>query len=396
MGKLTVAKIRGLTRPGRYNDSPTLYLVVAPTGAKVWVQRVVIRGRRHDVGLGGFPVVSLAKARQRAFANRVAISEGRDPLAEKRRESTPTFEEATEKVISLHRQTWKDGGKTAKLWRATLQEYVFPFFGTKSIDQVTTADVMAALVPIWTSKFETARKVRRRIGTVMKWAIAKGYRGDNPAGEALTAALPKRSAPVRHMRAIPHGEVADAIAKVHASGAWFGTKLAFEFLVLTATRSGEVRLAEWNEIDFDNAVWTIPPSRTKMQREHRVPLCDRALEILREARTLADGDGLVFPSARGKVLSDMTLSKLIREQGIAAVPHGFRSSFADWAAECTDYPREVVESALAHIVKNQVEAAYTRTTMYAKRQRLMTAWGDYLGGCGGSAVVVPLRSASAP
>ena len=185
-------------------------------------------------------------------------------------------------------------------------------------DKVTTADVMLVLLPIWTRKYETARKLRRRIGTVMKWAIAQGYRGDNPAGEPITAALPKRSAPVRHMRALPHGEVVGALAAVRASRAWAATKLALEFLVLTATRSGEVRLATWDKFDVPAFVWTIPAERMKAQREHRVPLCGGAVEILHEARSLGNGTVLVCPSIRGKALSDRTLSKLVDKCG---APH---------------------------------------------------------------------------
>ena len=386
MGKLTVGKLRGLTVPGRYGDGGTLHLVISPPGTKSWVQRITINGRRHDIGLGGWPVVSLAMARDRAFANRRAVAEGRDPLAERKAARTPTFEQAVEKVIAIHGEAWKDGGKTAKLWRATLREYAFPTIGEKGVDEVTTADVLAVLVSIWTRKHETARKVRRRIGTVMKWAVARGYRQDNPAGEAITAALPKRHKQVRHMPAVPYGGVAGAIAAVRASGAWPATKLAFEFLVLTATRSGEVRLATCAEVDLRKRVWTVPAARTKTSREHRVPLCDRAVEILREARQFGDGSGLVFPSIRRKALSDMTLSKLIKEQGIAAVPHGFRSSFRDWAAERTNHPREVIEAALAHVVKNQTEAAYARSDLFERRRLLMNQWGQFV--TGGSAKAV--------
>ena len=378
MEKLTVAEVRTLSKPGRYGDGGTLFLLVSPRGTKSWMQRIVIDGKRHDLGLGPWPVVSLAKARRRAFANRVAIADGVDPLAEKRRAKVPTFEQAVEKVITLHRETWKDGGKTAKLWKSTLREYAFPHIGEKGVDAITTADIMTIMTPIWVSKFETARKVRRRIGTVMKWAVAQGYRQDNPAGDAITAALPKRPKQVRHMPALPHGEVTGALAAVRASRAWPATKLAFEFLVLTATRSAEVRLATWDEIDIDNRMWTVPAARTKTSREHRVPLSDRAVEILHDARTLGDGTGLVFPSARRKALSDMTLSKLIKEQGVAAVPHGFRSSFRDWAAERTNHSREVIEAALAHVVKNQTEASYARSDLFEKRRPLMDEWAHHL------------------
>ena len=270
--------------------------------------------------------------------------------------------------------------------QTTLREYACPQLGGKGVDRITTADVMAVLLPIWTSKHATAQKVRQRIGTVMKWAIAQGYRNDNPAGDALTAALPKRSAAGRHQRALPHAGVADAIAAVRASAAWAGLKLVFEFLVLTATRSAEARLAAWDEIDLDARVWTLPAARTKAGREHRVPLCSRAVEILDDARRLGVGRtggaaaGLVFPTQRGKAIADARLSGVLHQLGIGAVPHGFRSSFRDWASERTDHPREVVEAALAHVVRNRTEAAYARSDLFERRRRLMDDWMNYLNG----------------
>ena len=238
----------------------------------------------------------------------------------------------------------------------------------------------AVLIPIWHDKPETARRVRQRIGAVMKWAVAMGYRPDNPAADALGQALGRQRAVVQHMRALPHSAVADAIATVRASQALVTTKDAFELLVLTAARSGEVRLATWDEVDLDAAVWTIPAARMKAKRDHRVPLSGRTLAILHDARRRSDGTGLVFRSPRGKPLSDMTLSKLIKELGIAAVPHGFRSSFRDWAAERTNTPREVVEAALAHTVRNPTEAAYARSDLFERRRRLMDDWAAYLTG----------------
>ena len=272
----------------------------------------------------------------------------------------------------------------ARQWRATLQQYVHPHLGDKGVDRVTTADVMAALQPIWSTKNETAQRVRRRIGAIMRWAIAQGYRSDNPAGEAVTAALPKRPRRIRHMPALPYGGVGAALAGVRVSQAWTGTKLAFELLVLTAARSGEVRLATWEEFDLAASVWTVPAARMKANREHRVPLCGRAVEVLREAARLRDvvasvePAGLVFPTRRGKALSDMVFWKLVKQQGLAAVPHGFRSSFRDWAAERTDHPREVVEAALAHVVGNRTEAAYARSDLFERRRRLMDEWAAYL------------------
>ena len=212
----------------------------------------------------------------------------------------------------------------------------------------------------------------------MKWAVAQGHRDDNPAGDAIAGALPKQNGKTAHHRALPHTEVAWAIAKVRDSGAWEGTKLAFEFLALTACRVGEVRQATWAEVDMAERVWTVPAERTKTGREHRVPLPPRAMAVLGEAAAIADGSGLLFPSVTGKPQSDGTLSKLLRELGIDAVPHGLRTSFRTWAAEATNYPREVCELALGHVNKDRVEAAYQRSDLFKKRAELMADWAAYL------------------
>ena len=375
---LTAAFCRNVAESGRYCDGNGLYLHVDPSGARRWVQRLVIRGKPHVLGLGSYALVSLAEARELALANRKLARSGGDPLAAKRRaHDMPTFEEAATKVLEQKRGAWRNP-KHASDWPTSLRLYAFPHIGDKPVCGVTSADVLQVLTPIWHDKPETARRVRQRISAVMKWAVAMQYRPDNPAGDAVGQALGRQQAVVRHMRALPHGDVAGAVAAVRASQAWSGTKLAFEFLVLTAARSGEVRLATWAEIDLGAAVWTVPADRMKAKREHRVPLCGRAIEILDEATALYDGTDLVFPSRRGKPLSDMTLSKLVKEQGIDAVPHGFRSSFRDWAAERTNHPREVVEAALAHVVQNKVEAAYARSDLFERRRRLMDDWAVYL------------------
>ena len=250
------------------------------------------------------------------------------------------------------------------------------------MDAITTADVIAVLVPIWNEKRVTAQRVRQRIGAIMRWAIAQGYRGDNPAGEALAAVLPRNGVARQHQRALPHGEVAAALAKVRASEAWPATKLAFEFLVLSACRSGEVRGARWDEIDPEAATWTVPALRTKAGREQRVPLSTRALGVLDRARALADGSGLVFASPTGRALTSNTLSGLCHDNDIGCVPHGFRSSFRDWAAEQTDTPHAVMEAALAHAVRDKAEAAYARSDLFEKRRKLMEQWAGYLAGSG--------------
>ena len=222
------------------------------------------------------------------------------------------------------------------------------------------------------------RHVRRRIGAIMKWAVAQNYRTDNPAGEAISAALPKSNGPAKHFRALPYSEVGAAIEKIRQSGAYIGTKLAFEFLVLTATRSGEVRGAKWREIDLEARVWIIPDKRMKTGREFRIPLSGRSIKILREAAELADGSGLVFPSVTGRPLSDATISKLVKENGIPAVPRGFRSSFRDYCAE-TGVAREVAEACLAHTVGSKMERAYFRSDLFELRREVMEEWAAFLG-----------------
>ena len=387
---LSAAFCRTVAAAGRYCDGNGLYLHVDPSGARRWVQKLVIRGKSRGLGLGSYALVSLAEARELALANRKLARSGGDPLAAKRRtQDVPTFEEAAAKVLEQNRGAWRNP-KHAKDWPTSLRLYAFPRIGKKLVSEVTSADVLEILTPIWHDKPETARRVRQRISAVMKWAVAMQHRADNPAGDALGQALGRQQAVVRHMAALPHGDVASAVAAIRASRAWIGTKLAFEFLVLTAARSGEVRLATWDEIDLVAKVWTIPGERMKANRNHRVPLCGRVVEMLREAKSLGDGDGLVFPSRRGKVLSDMTLSKLVKEQGIKAVPHGFRSSFRDWASERTNHPREVIEAALAHAVQNKVEAAYARSDLFERRRRLMDGWAAYISGARGQVVAFHL------
>ena len=376
---LTPAFVRNVSQAGRYCDGQGLYLDVRPSGSRGWIQRLTIRGRRTELGLGGFPLVSLKEAREKAFANRKLAREGGDPLSEKRRvESTPTFADATRQVWKQLRPGWRSP-QHAQLWLSSLERYVVPRIGKMPISEVTSADVIGILAPIWHDMPPTARKLRQRIRAVMEWAVAMGLRPDNPC-DRIGPVLGSQGGVVRHMRALPHGQVSAAIETVRRSNARPVVKLAFEFLVLTATRSGEVRGALWTEIDRGEGAWIIPARRTKAAREHRVPLCRRALEILEEARALDRGSPLVFPGLHGKPVASTALSELLRELKIAAVPHGFRSSFRDWAAEDTDHPREVVEAALAHKVRNPVEAAYRRTDLFERRRRLMDDWAAYLAG----------------
>ena len=363
--------------PGRYCDGNGLYLFVQPSGARSWIQRLVIRGRRRDCGLGSVALVSLAEAREKARANRKLAREGGDPLAEKRRaQGVPSFAEAAARVVQQKQAGWRNP-KHCRDWISSLRRFAFARIGEIPVSQVTSADVLEILAPIWHTKATTARKLRQRIRTVLEWAVAMDFRTDNPC-DRLGPVLGAQDAVVQHMRALPHREVASAFETVRASEGMPVVKLVFEFLVLTAARWGEVRGAEWAEIDRREGVWTVPATRMKAKREHRVPLCRRAMEILEEARTLDDGSPLVFTDGAGRQLNGKRLRLLLRKHGIAAVPHGFRSSFRDWAAEETDHPREVIEAALAHVVQNKVEAAYRRTDLFERRRRLMNDWAGYL------------------
>ncbi len=385
--KLTARYAEAVKKPGRYGDGDGLYLMVKPSGSKSWVLRTVVRGRRRDMGLGGYPLVSLAEARTAAFENRKLARAAGDPIARRRRPDIPTFEEAARTVIKIHKPTWRDGGRSAEQWESSLRQYAFPRLGARAVDTITSADVMAVLLPIWTEKAETARRVRQRIGAIMKWAVAQGHRADNPAGDAIAAALPKAGDTPKHYKAVHSTEAGDAIRAVRDSQASLAARLAFEFLVLTASRSGEVRCALWLEFNMEAATWTIPSARMKSGREHRVPLSGRALEILNEARAHDDGSGLVFPASTGrKPISISTLSKLLRELDIDAVPHGFRSTFRDWCSEVAQVPRELAEACLAHVVRG-VEGAYARSDLLDRRRNLMERWAAYLASDAGEKVV---------
>ena len=376
---LSTAFVRSVAEAGRYCDGDGLYLEVKPTGTRSWIQRLAIRGRRRELGLGGFPLVPLKEARAQALANRRLARAGGDPLAEKRRtQSMPTFADAAERVWNQMQPGWRNQ-KHIQNWISGLQRFAFPRIGKLPVSEVTSADIIEALRPVWHVRPSTARRVRQRIGAVMEWAVAMDYRNDNPCDRIGPALGPQRDL-VQHMRALPHTEVAAAIKTVQATAAMPTVKLAFEFLVLTAARSGEVRGALWAEIDLPARVWTIPPTRMKATREHRVPLCGRAMEILDVARAFGNGTPLVFPGQGGKPISQMRLPKLLQNHGIAAVPHGFRSSFRDWAAEETHHPREVVEAALAHVVGNRTEVAYARSDLFERRRLLMDDWSAYVGG----------------
>ena len=383
MGKLTVARIRALDKPGMYADGDTLYLNVARRGTKSWIQRITIDGKRRDIGLGPFPKISIAMARAAALDNWRKVYQGGDPLADKRKAKMPSFREAALRTYNAKREGWKNAKHTSQ-WLPALERDVFPKIGALPVDKVTQAEVLRVLAPIWSEKHETAKKVRQKMRAVFGYAQAHGLIEHNPAGEGINGALPKVRSQKRHFRALPFSEVADALAIVDGSRASIAAKACFRFVVLTACRSGEARGATWAEIDVDAREWRIPAERMKGEREHRIPLSDSALDVLESMRPLRDKSDLVFPSPakRGAAMSDMTLIKLLRDNGLArrATVHGFRSSFRDWAAEKTNADHAVMEISLAHTVGNAVEQAYSRSDLLDKRRRLMDGWARYLTG----------------
>lgn len=390
LGPLAVSKIR---QPGLHfvGGVPGLALQITRTGARSWVFRVVIGGRRREMGLGSLTTVPLARAREKARAARDSIRAGIDPIEQQRSAasalraasvSAPTFKVCAEAYIETHESSWKNE-KHAQQWRNTLATYVYPVMGSLLVRDVAKEHVLLVLQPIWQAKTETASRLRGRIELVLSYAMQSGYRpeGLNPARwrgglDKLLPAPGKVSRPDHH-RALPPSEMAQFMGDLRQLGG-IGAN-ALEYAILTAARSGEVRGARWNEIDRSSKLWTIPAKRMKAGREHRVPLSQAALHLL-STIPAGKGEDLVFPAPRGGQLSDMTLSAVVRRMKYAAVPHGFRSTFRDWAAEQTNYSNEVCEMALAHAIGNKSEAAYRRGDLLEKRRHLMSDWATFIGG----------------
>ncbi len=380
---LSATRAKALKDPGRYSDGEGLHLYISTAGRKSWVQRITIDGRRRDLGLGAYPSVSLAQAREKAAGNRAVVAKGRDPLAERRSPAMPTFREAARAVHEANRPRWRNDRHIAS-WMQTLERHAMPALGDTPLDRIDRGAVLQVLTPIWTTRPETARRVRQRMRTVFLWAIAHGFMETNPAGEAIDGALPPMPKVRAHLRALPYQEVGAALGAVESSQASASAKWCFRFLVLTAARSGEARGAVWDEIDLQGRVWRIPSHRMKAGMEHRVPLSRQAVGLLLEASALRDETGLVFPSPLkfGSPMSDMTLTKVLRSVGLAerATVHGFRSSFKNWTLEQTDAPWAVSEAALAHFLGNSTEQAYARSDLFERRRALMQLWADYLTG----------------
>ncbi len=377
--KLSATFVSRVREPGTYGDGfggHGLALRVKPMAngrlSKNWVQRLRLNGRPINCGLGPFPVVTLADARAKALENRRLAHRGEDP----RGGGVPTFRQACDTVIRLRAKGWKNPTRLTRQWRQPFAAYAWPHFGEKPVSKVTSADVLAAVTPIWHDRPVQARTLRQRISVVLRWACAAGYRTDDPSA-GVVEALPKQREP-GHFRALHHSEVGDALRRIAASEAAPATKQALRFLTLTAVRTNEVRGARWDEVSLQAAVWTIPAARTKQKREHRVPLSRQALDILEEARRLSGRRGLVFRSAKGNgQLGPTTLRAVFERLGIPGTVHGMRSAFRSWAAD-QGIAREIAEAALAHIAGG-VESVYQRSDLFEQRRAVMQAWGDYLG-----------------
>jgi len=396
VGRLAPNAAGKITKPGRYADGGGLYLVISRSGAKSWGFRYMRGGNAHELGLGPTHAFSLAEARERARKLRQQLADGIDPLAAKRearREAAPkmTFGQVADLYITAHEAGWRSPVH-AKQWRQSLRDHVLPMLGEIAVDAITTGGVLRVLEPIWRVKPETASRARQRIEAILDYAKARGWRdGDNPARWKghLEKLLPKPSAvrKVEHHAAMRWQDVPGFMAGLAGRDGIAAKALAF--LISTAGRSGEVRGARWVEIDLGDGVWTVPGARMKGAKEHRVPLSDAALAILRSVPR-GEGAALVFPgTAKGKPISDVALSKLL--PGGATV-HGMRSAFRTWAGESTHHAREVVEMALAHKLGDAVEQAYARGDLFRRRARLMADWASFCEGKAVAGEVVPLRA----
>ena len=377
MERMTVKRLEAIKQPGRHRTDQTLYLIVEPSGSKHWVQRVVVNGRRRDLGLGSYPLTSLSEARERAYQNRRLARQGQDPMP--RAAKVPSFRVAAERTLQANRAKWR-GGKTAANWTASMERYAYPAIGDRRIDQIDRRDVVGILRGIWSNKPAMARKLKTRLRLVFAWAVAHDLRETNPC-DGIDGALPSMPAVKAHHRALDYRAVGAALRAVDESNASPVVKAAIRFLTLTACRSGEVRMATWGEIDLKAREWRIPASRTKTGVEHRVPLSDAAVEVLRRVEPLRDSSDLAFPSPvrAGRSMSDMTLSKSLKLARVDCVPHGLRATFRTWASEQTSTPHAVCERALGHAVGSAVERSYARSDLFEKRAKLMAEWGQFVG-----------------
>jgi integrase len=380
--KLNATRVRALKAAGLHEDGGGLRLVISDTGAKRWVMRISVRGKRHQLGLGGYPAVSLERAREKAAEIRRQAAEGRDIVGERRRRTEGvSFRQAFEAFFENKRKSISNA-KNVVQWQSTMEMYVFPFIGDRPVAEIQSDEVLKVFAPIWFDKPDTARRLLQRVEAVFKSAILRGHRERASPCIGVTQELGTRAHRPTNYRFLPYQEVPEFVTRLRASGSQPSTRLAFEWLILTAARSGEVRLAQWKEIDEQARLWTIPADRMKARRPHVVPLPSRCLGILHEIREVYPDSGLVFPGSRtGKPLSDMTLTKVLRDMGLAerATVHGFRSSFKVWCAEVAKVRDEVSEAALAHAIPEKVRADYLRTDFLEERRELMARWAGYAG-----------------
>ena len=377
---LTAAFVRAVGRPGVYGDgrggrglSLRVHRTVDGRITKTWRQRVRIGGHLTSIGLGPYPEVTLAEACRKALDNSRMVRLGQDP----RGRGVPTFAEAVERTIKLHRDAWKAGSPLPEQWASTFRLHAAPLLDTP-VDRITSADVLRCLSPIWTSKPAAARKARHRLAAVFRWCIGRNHRPDNPVDRAV-AALPRvNGTGTEHYRALPHQEVRVALRAIRRlADAPSAAALCVELIVLTAVRVGEARGARWDEIDLEVAKWTIPASRMKAGREFAVPLSTSALEVLERARALSGESPLVFPSRSGGPLVVNALGRVLHHARVASTPHGFRSSARSWMAE-SGVPAEVAEACLAHVPRSKVVQAYQRSDLLARRAEVLQAWCDYV------------------
>lgn len=390
MGKLNALTVKN-AKPGRHGDGGGLYLLVKPTGARSWLLRVRVDGRRRDIGLGSIAKLSLAEARDEAAKLLKHALNGRDPIAERDRKASvaKTFRDAAKATHAAKADGWAD--KTAEAFLSSLADHAYPVLGDLLVEHIEAADIARALKPIWTSKPAMAVKVRHRIGVVLSFAKASKWRTTDAPMRELGHLLSRQEAG-GSMAAMPYAEVPAFIAGLEAKPQTTG-RLALLFAIATAARSGEVRQAHWEQIDLEKRLWHRPADIMKSKSAHTVTLNEYALGILRRAR----GDtkvpsGLVFPSSANKPLSDMTLSKIMRDAELPYVPHGFRSSFRDWVAELMPtMPEAAAEAALAHSIPDKVVKAYKRTQLIELRRQLLDGWGVFLAG---QSNVLPLWAAT--
>lgn len=375
---LTALRVKN-AKPGRHTDGRGLCLLVKDSGARTWVLRMQRQGRRRDYGLGSALDVSLAEARDAAAALRRQVREGVDPVAERRksRKVVPSFETAARDCYDAMKEGWKNQRHAS--WISSLENHVFPLIGTKPVDEVDSACVVEVLSPIWLDIADTARRILQRIGAVLDFAHIKGWRAEETSLRAVRKGLPRQVDKGGHLEAMPYADVPALMAKLAVASPTTGRD-ALRFTIYNAVRSNETRFAVWTEFDLDKGIWTIPGQRMKAGETHVVPLSPPVLALLRKRwKERASDTGLVFSADGEKAISDMTMTKLLRDDGIKGVTvHGFRSAFTDWSSERTRFPKEVADKALAHKLPNKVEAAYRRTDFFEKRRNLMARWAEYL------------------